>query len=195
MDLYLIHAPFSSTRLDQWRACLELQRLGLCRSVGVSNYAQRHLDEIEAAGLELPAVNQVELHPLNTKDDLRQYMAARSILPIAYSSLAPMSSWRETKIDECGAIKGSAKSAELVRAASPFLSMAANYNVTEAQLLLRWAVQQGFPVLPKSSRPERMMENNDIFGFNIDSADMSLLSGMDRGLALAWENGDPCNTP
>lgn len=196
VDLYLIHAPFATAhRVDQWRACLELQRRGLCRSVGVSNYSERHLDEIEAAGLAVPAVNQIELHPLNTKAGLLRYMAARSILPVAYSSLAPMSSWREARIGESGAVEGSAKSAELVAAESPFVPMAAKYNVTEAQLLLRWAAQQGWPVLPKSSRPKRVAQNRDIFGFAIDDEDMATLSQMDRGLALAWGNGDPCDAP
>jgi 2,5-diketo-D-gluconate reductase A len=196
VDLYLIHAPFSKEhRVEQWRACLELQRRGLCRSVGVSNYAERHISEIEAAGLALPAANQIELHPLNTKSALVRFMLARSILPIAYSSLAPLSSWRATKISESGAVEGSAKSAELVTAASPFTPLAAKYGVTEAQLLLRWAVQHGWPVLPKSSRPERVLENADVFGFALEQLDMAALDEMDRGLALAWDNGDPVDSP
>ena len=112
------------------------------------------------ARLALPAVNQIELHPLNTRPALRSYMAARSILPIAYSSLAPLATWRAAQIGPDGAVEGSAKSAELAAAmagpASALPPMAARYEVTEAQLLLRWAVQQGWPVLPKSSKPERV---------------------------------------
>ena len=194
VDLYLIHAPFSRAhRVEQWRACLELQRRGLCRSVGVSNYSQRHLEEIEAAGLGPPAVNQLELHPYNTKPDLLAYMAEREILPVAYSSLAPLSTWREAK----GHVEASAKSAELASAtSSPFAAIAARCGgVDEARLLLRWAVQQGWPVLPKSTRPERVLSNIDLFSFEIEAEDMLEMSAMDQGLAMAWGAGDPCDTP
>jgi 2,5-diketo-D-gluconate reductase A len=198
VDLYLIHAPFSRAhRLDQWRACLELRRRGLCRSVGVSNYAERHLQEIESAGLELPVVNQLELHPLNTKPELLEFMAQRNILPVAYSSLAPLSTWRQAK----GHVEASAKSAGLVHAtSSPFASIAARYEdsngggVDEARLLLRWAVQQGWPVLPKSSRQERVLSNMDLFSFEISDDDMVEMTAMNQNLAMAWGAGDPCDT-
>jgi 2,5-diketo-D-gluconate reductase A len=197
VDLYLIHAPFSRThRLDQWRACLELRRRGLCRSVGVSNYAERHLQEIDSAGLDLPAVNQLELHPFNTKPELLEFMAQRNILPVAYSSLAPLSTWRQAK----GHVEASAKSSGLVNAtSSPFASIAARYEdsngvvVDEARLLLRWAVQQGWPVLPKSNRQERVLSNMDLFSFEISDADMAEMSAMNQSLAMAWGAGDPCD--
>ena len=71
----------------------------------------------------------------------------------------------------------------------------AKYGVTEAQLLLRWAVQRGWPVLPKSGRLARLAENADLFGFALEAADMAALDKMDRGLALAWDSGDPCDSP
>eukprot|EP01043_Picozoa_sp_COSAG02_P011026 COSAG02_NODE_400_length_23094_cov_309.555990_3_plen_365_part_00 len=197
VDLYLIHAPFSRAhRLEQWRACLELRRRGLCRSVGVSNYAERHLQEIVAAGLDLPAVNQLELHPLNTKPELLAFMAQRSILPVAYSSLAPLSTWRQAK----GHVEASAKSSGMVNAtSSPFASIATRYQdsngvvVDEARLLLRWAVQQGWPVLPKSSRRERVIANMDLFSFEISDNDMAAMTAMNQNLAMAWGAGDPCD--
>jgi 2,5-diketo-D-gluconate reductase A len=76
-------------------------------------------------------------------------------------------------------------------AASPFKAMAAKYGVTEAQVLLRWGVQKGFAVLPKSLNPVRMRQNLDLFGFEIDDADMAMIEGMDRGDGVAWAAGDP----
>ena len=84
---------------------------------------------------------------------------------------------------------------------SPFATIAAQYEdengvfVDEARLLLRWAVQQGWPVLPKSSRQERILSNLDLFSFQISTEDMVNMADMDQGLAMAWGAGDPCNTP
>ena len=186
VDLYLIHSPHAGAgRLDQWRAMLEIKRSGKARSVGVSNYSRKHLEEIEAAGLTMPDANQIELHPWSQKSDLVAYMRARHIAPIAYSSLAPLSTWRT----EPG--QDSAKT-EAMRAPDPaFQAMAAKYGVSEAQLLLRWGIQNGYAVLPKSLNPERMRQNLDLDGFRIDDADMAAMAAMDRGDGLAWTIGDP----
>jgi 2,5-diketo-D-gluconate reductase A len=74
---------------------------------------------------------------------------------------------------------------------SPFKAMASRYGVTEAQVLLRWGVQKGFAVLPKSLNPQRMRQNIDLFGFEIDADDMALIAAMDRGDGVAWATGDP----
>ena len=81
--------------------------------------------------------------------------------------------------------------AEGVDSASPFKAMAAKYGVTEAQVLLRWGIQKGFAVLPKSLNPVRMRQNIDLFGFEIDDADMALIATLDRGDGVAWTTGDP----
>ena len=95
VDLYLIHAPFAGPqRLEQWEALLELQRQGKVRAVGVSNFNQAHLDEIAAAGLPVPAANQIELHPWSQKPALTTYLADKGITAIAYSSLVPLAQWR-----------------------------------------------------------------------------------------------------
>ncbi len=190
VDLYLIHAPSGGAeRVNEWRALVDLKAQGKARAIGVSNYTEAHIEEIRAAGLPLPEFNQVELHPWTQKPDLLAYMAENGIAPIAYSSLVPLSTWRT----EPG--QDSAKTAEMLAAgadtASPFKAMAAKYGVTEAQVLLRWGVQKGFAVLPKSLNPERMRQNIDIFGFEIDAADMALIEAMDRGDGVAWATGDP----
>ena len=186
VDLYLIHAPYGGPeRLNQWRALVELQEAGKARAIGVSNFNEGHLEEIRAADLPMPDANQIELHPWSQKPDLLACMAAHDIAPIAYSSLAPLSTWRV----EPG--QDSAKSDEMRADGAVFAEMAAKYGVTEAQFLLRWGVQSGFAVLPKSLNPERMRQNIDLSGFAIDDADMAAIKAMDRGRPVAWATGDP----
>ena len=185
-DLYLIHAPYGGDlRLEQWRALLDLQKSGKARSVGVSNFNKQHLEEIKDAGLSMPEANQIELHPWSQKPDLIAYMADNGIAPIAYSSLVPLSTWR---VEEGQA---SAKTDQMKADGTAFQEMAAKYNVSEAQLLLRWGVQSGYAVLPKSLNPDRMRQNIDLFSFAIDDADMAQLGTMDRGDGVAWASGDP----
>lgn len=186
VDLYLIHAPYGGDmRLEQWRALLELQASGKALSVGVSNFNESHLDEIDAAGLPMPDANQIELHPWSQKPGLLAHMAKHDIAPIAYSSLVPLSTWRI----EPG--QDSAKTQEMKEDGAIFQGMAEKYGVSEAQLLLRWGVQNGYAVLPKSLNPDRMRQNIDIFSFVIDDADMVQMATMDRGDGVAWATGDP----
>ncbi len=186
VDLYLIHAPYGGDRrLEQWRALIQLQDEGKARSIGVSNFNPTHLDEIKAAGLPMPDANQIELHPWSQKPDLLGYMALNGIAPIAYSSLVPLSTWRSQ------AGQDSAKTDEMKADGASFAGMARKYGVSEARLLLRWGVQNGFAVLPKSLSPERMKQNIDLDGFEIDEGDMALMRAMDRGQGVAWATGDP----
>lgn len=186
VDLYLIHAPYGGEmRLEQWRALLELQGSGKARSVGVSNFNVSHLEEIKKAGLQMPDANQIELHPWSQKPDLLSYMAKHEITPIAYSSLVPLSTWR---IEEG---QDSAKTDEMKADGAVFKNMAKKYSVSEAQLLLRWGVQRGYAVLPKSLNTDRMRQNIDLFSFAIDEADMAQMATMDRGDGVAWASGDP----
>ena len=185
-DLYLIHAPYGGDlRLEQWRALLDLQKAGKARSVGVSNFNIDHLEEINVAGLPMPDANQIELHPWSQKPDLLAYMAKNNIAPIAYSSLAPLSTWRVEEGQD------SAKTDEMKAENTTFRDMAEKYNVTEAQLLLRWGVQNGYAVLPKSLNPDRMRENIDLFSFAIGDADLAQMATMDQGDGVAWASGDP----
>ncbi|WP_435259355.1 aldo/keto reductase [Thioclava sp. FR2] len=186
VDLYLIHAPYGGEkRLDQWRALLQLKEAGKARAVGVSNFNIGHLEEIRAAGLPMPDANQIELHPWSQKPDLRAYMAEQGIAPIAYSSLVPLSAWRS----EPG--QASSKTDEMRADGGAFADMAAKYGISEAQVLLRWGVQNGFAVLPKSQNSDRMRQNLDLFSFTLDDADMACLAIMDRGDGVAWATGDP----
>lgn len=188
VDLYLIHAPFSrEQRIDQWTALVELARAGRTRAVGVSNFGIQHLEELAAEGLPLPSADQVELHPWDQKRDLVEFLNRVDITPIAYSSLVPLSSWRLGQ----GSGKTDLMQQEGGHESSSLRLMADRYGVQESQLLLRWGVQNGYPVLPKSTKIERMKANADIFSFTISSEDMMTIRSMDRGQSVAWGTFDP----
>ena len=190
VDLYLIHAPSAKEqRLDQWRALLELRQMGLARAIGVSNFGIAHIEEIKAAGLPLPHANQIELHPWSQKPELISYLINHGIAVIAYSSLVPLSTWREAPG------QNSAKTEDMKaagsKADSPFKAMAQKYGVSEAQILLRWALQKGYAILPKSTKVARIHQNFDLLSFALDEDDMAAIAVMDRGEPVAWSVGDP----
>lgn len=190
VDLYLIHAPYEpEDRIAQWRGLVELAEQSKARAIGVSNFSRQHIEALAVAGLPLPAANQIELHPWSQKPQLVSYLADVGVTPIAYSSLVPLSTWRTAEGHD------SAKTAQMRAdgegSRAPFASLAAKYGVTEAQVLLRWAIQLGYPVIPKSTDPARIRSNADVFGFEIDQGDMTYIAGMDRGDGVAWATGDP----
>lgn len=192
IDLYLIHAPFAEKeRVDQWKALIHLQKIGKIKDIGVCNYNIKHFEEIKTAGLPMPKINQIELHPWTQKPEILEYMSKNSIFPMAYSSLVPLSTWREQPGQE------SAKTDDMKKEGSsensPFKSIAEKYNVSEAQVLLRWAVQQNIPVIPKSTNLKRMKQNLDIFSFELSEDEMNLLKEQDKGSGVAWVSGDPSN--
>lgn len=188
VDLYLIHAPFEKEqRLAQWRGLVELKKQGKTRSIGVSNFNINHLEELKAAGLPQPEANQIELHPWSQKPELVGYLEKHGIVPIAYSSLVPLSTWRTAP----GHASGKTAQMKQDSEASPFKALAKKYGKTESQILLRWAVQKNWPVLPKSTRPERIRENADLFSFSLDAGDMAAIAKMDRGDGIAWGSQDP----
>jgi 2,5-diketo-D-gluconate reductase A len=194
VDLYLIHAPFErDQRIAQWHGLVELKRQGKARAIGVSNFSIKHIEELKAAGLPMPDANQIELHPWSQKPELARYLNDNRITPIAYSSLVPLSTWRSVKGQDSA--KTDQMKAEGQQPDAPFKVMAKKYGVSEAQVLLRWAIQKGYPVLPKSISPERIRNNADIFGFEIDDDDMASIEKMDRGDGLAWAMGDPTKAP
>ena len=194
IDLYLIHGPFAAEhRLDQWRALVEARDAGKVRAIGVSNYRESHLEEIRDAGLPLPDVDQIELHPWSQKPQLVAHLREHAILPIAYSSLVPLSTWRTVEGQESA--KTEQMRADGAAGDSPFRSMAEKHGVSEAQVLLRWGVQQGYAVIPKSTHADRMRANLDLFSFELDAEDMAAMATMDRGDGVAWSGGDPSRVP
>jgi diketogulonate reductase-like aldo/keto reductase len=170
LDLYLIHWPVPEARRETWRAMLKLQEEGLCRAVGVSNYMIRHLEEVLSSSPVVPAVNQVELSPFLYRKELIDFCNARGIVVEAYSPLT----------------KGR-------RLGHPAIVAAAKkYGRTPAQILIRWALEHGLVVLPKSTKPERIRENAAVFDFEIEAEDLRILDGLDEGLTTGW---DPTDAP
>lgn len=190
VDLYLIHAPFNAEqRLAQWRGMVKLKEQNKALAIGVSNFNISHIEELRTAGLPLPQANQIELHPWSQKPKLVQYLNENGIVPIAYSSLVPLSTWRAAPGHDSA--KTAAMKDDGNRADSPSKTLAQKYGVTEAQVLLRWGIQKGYPVLPKTINLERLKQNADLFSFVIDEQDMAAMDKMDRGDGVAWPVGDP----
>lgn len=181
VDLYLIHAPTAGKRLEQWKAIVEIKKLGLAKYIGVSNYNEDKLKEIEDAGLPMPEANQLEFHPICAQKTMTKLMQDKGIVPIAYSSLATLSTWRS----EEG--QGGDKTAHLKKACQEVTkAIASRLGVSEAKLLLRWGMQRGYAVLTKSSKPARIRENFDLFGFDIADEDMEKINKLDLGEHVAW---------
>ena len=192
VDLYLIHSPHAKNkRLEQWETLLTQQELGKVKNIGVSNWGINHIEELNDKGYPLPSANQIEIHPWSQKPELVSYLKENDIDIIAYSSLVPLSTWRHKDGEN------SLKTDEMYKDGndleSPFKKMASKYDVTEAQVLLKWALQLGYAILPKSIQIDRMQENFDL-DFRIDEEDMNLIEQLDRGGSVTWEYGDPLAT-
>lgn len=171
VDLYLIHAPVSKgLRADTWRAMEELQAAGKSRSIGVSNFGIHHLEELFQTCNVKPSVNQIELSPYLLRTEIVGFCQEQGIALEAYASLT-----QGAKLDE-----------------PELLSLATKHSATPAQLLLRWGLQRGFIVLPKSVKRERILENADLEGFSLSPADMAAMGSWDEHFITCW---DPSSRP
>ena len=189
VDLYLIHSPHAKNkRLDQWETLLSQQEQHKVKNIGVSNWGINHIEELNDKGYPLPAANQIELHPWSQKPELVTYLKEKGIDIIAYSSLVPLSTWRHK--DGENSLKTDEMYKDGEDSESPFKKLATKYEVTEAQVLLKWALQLGYAILPKSIQIERMKNNYDL-NFIIDEDDMLIIKELDRGGSVTWEYGDP----
>ena len=189
IDLYLIHSPHGkSKRIEQWRALVDLKEAGKIKHIGVSNWGINHLSELKENDLPMPDANQIELHPWSQKPELVKFLRNENIDIIAYSSLVPLSTWRHKDGEN------SKKTNEMheigLSENSPFKILAEKYDVTEAQFLLKWAVQNNYAVLPKSINIERVKQNFEL-NFLIDQSDMEYITTLDKGDSITWEYGDP----
>jgi len=147
----------------------------------VSNYNEERLKEILDADLVKPEANQVEFHPICAQIDLTRYMKENSIVPIAYSSLAPLSTWRVEEGQGGEVLAEIKEECQLVTN-----EIATKLKVSEAKLLLRWGLQHGYCVLTKSSKLERIRENLNLFDFEIPDNEMDLLNRLNQNQAIAW---------
>lgn len=160
VDLYLIHWPGIDARADAWRALEEIYRDGRAKAIGVSNYEIRHLEEVRAQSDIVPAVNQIELHAFNYHEqrEVLAYCHEQGVVVQAYSPLAQATDMKNPAIQE----------------------IAAAYGKTPAQVMLRWCVQHGTVPIPKSSNPERMKENIDIFTFELTGEEMQGINDLSQ---------------
>ena len=189
VDLYLIHSPHAKEkRIEQWETLLTLQERGKAKNIGVSNWGINHLEELLQKSLPLPSANQIEIHPWSQKPELVSYLKEKGIDIIAYSSLVPLSTWRHK--DGENSLKTDEMYKDSDDPQSPFKKLAVKYEVTEAQILLKWALQLGYAILPKSIQIERMKNNFDL-EFTLIESDMMLIEQLDRGGSVTWEYGDP----
>ena len=162
LDLYLIHwpAPALGKYEDSWRALEKLYADGVVRAIGVSNFQPAHLKQLAAGSSVVPAVNQVELHPYLVQAEVRAYGNEHGIATEAWSPLA----------------KGGSLLTE-----SAVTELAAKYDRSPAQVVLRWHLQLGNIVIPKSVTPARVRENFAVFDFSLTSDDLASLDALDRG--------------
>ncbi|HEY7713066.1 MAG TPA: aldo/keto reductase [Candidatus Binatia bacterium] len=179
VDLYLIHYPVPQ-RLRSWRVLEKLQQQGKARSIGVSNFTIRHLTDLLAQNDTVPAVNQVEFHPYLYQRELLQFCIARGIVMEAYSPLTQAERLNDRKLV--------AIAKKYPRAGqSPSGSSPANETKSTAQILIRWAIQHGLVVIPKSANPARIRENAQVFDFEITDEDMQTLDGFNENLRTCWD--------
>jgi 2,5-diketo-D-gluconate reductase A len=162
IDLFLIHWPLP-TRYDgdyvsTWQALEEFYREGRARSIGVSNFQPHHLRRLHGDTQITPAVNQIEVHPYLTQDDVRAFCAEHQIAIEAWSPIAQGDVLEDPTI----------------------VSIARNVGKTPAQVVLRWHIERGDIVFPKSVTPARIRENIDIFDFELSGADVEAISALDR---------------
>lgn len=160
VDLYLIHwpAPATDAYLEAWTALEEIAAAGKTRAIGVSNFLPEHIERVVALGGTIPALNQIELHPALQQRDAVAANEAHGIATEAWSPLAQ------------GAVLGD----EVIT------SIAAAHDVSAAQVVLRWHVQQGRVIIPKSVTPARIAANLDLFGFELTGAELQAIDGLER---------------
>ncbi len=162
VDLFLIHWPlptlYGGDFVSTWQTLIEFQREGRARSIGLSNFQSHHIDRLLAETGTAPAVNQIEIHPYLAQDELRRYDTEHGIATEAWSPIAQGNVLGDPAI---GAI-------------------AAKVGRTAAQVVLRWHIQRGDIVFPKSVTPSRMQENFELFDFDLDGDDMAAITALNR---------------
>ncbi len=164
VDLYLIHWPVEGQSKETWKAMIQLLREGKTRAIGVSNYEISHLQEIFQNFDVIPSVNQVEFHPFLYQEKLLEFCKNSNIQLEAYSPLT-----RGQRLNH-PALKGLAK----------------KYDKNPAQILIRWSLQHGLVVIPKSKQENRIRENSQVFDFQLEEEDMKLLNSLNENLRTVF---------
>ncbi|GLB58715.1 aldo/keto reductase [Cytobacillus sp. NCCP-133] len=168
IDLYLIHWPVKEKYLETWRALEKLYKNGKVKAIGVSNFQIHHLQDIMENSSEKPVVNQVELHPRLTQEELRSFCDEHNIKVEAWSPIA-----RGRVLDD------------------PVIKeIADKYCKSAAQVILRWHIQNGVIVIPKSVHEERLKENADIYNFELSAEEMKHIDALNKNVRYG---ADPDN--
>lgn len=168
LDLYLVHWPVDGKYKETWRALEKLLEDNRVRAIGVSNFMRHHLEDLLADAEVVPMVNQMEFHPLLVQQNQVDFCADNGIWYQAWSPL----------------MSGHVVEQELLR------ELAEKYDRTVAQIVLRWSLQKGVVSIPKSSTRERIVENANIFGFEVGDEDVALIDSLDRGKRVGPDPDD-----
>ena len=163
VDLYLIHWPVPGCFTQTWSEMQDLRDEGLIRTIGVSNFEISHLEQLAATSEELPAVNQIECHPLWSRTDLVDYCQQKGIALQAYAPLA----------------RGMYSDRPILK------QIGENHGKQATQVGLRWLMQRNISVIPKSTRPERIRENFDLFDFSLSETEMETINQMNEDFRSA----------
>jgi|TARA_B100000809_G_scaffold124819_1_gene123034 diketogulonate reductase-like aldo/keto reductase len=159
VDLYLIHWPVEGQRVDTWQALERLQNEGRVKSIGVSNFSPSHLQEIFESGKQRPTVNQIELSPFLQQRTIADFTRSAGIHLTAYCPLARGERFSHRSLQD----------------------IAEQTGKTPAQIMIRWGLQQGQTMIPKSVNPVRIRQNADVFDFTLSDKQMRLLAELDEG--------------
>ncbi|XP_071037313.1 glyoxal reductase [Parasteatoda tepidariorum] len=183
LDLYLIHWPGSSgmkpddlknaeLRKESWLKLEEMYKEGKFKAIGISNYTKQHIQELLQYCSVVPAVLQIEVHPYLTQKEIRKFCNEKGIHIQAYSSLGSRSGCKELMSDPA------------------VVQIALNHNKTCAQVLLRWAIDHGMSVIPKTQSTSRLKENSDLFDFSLTQEELQKLDNLDKQNHFCWNPKD-----
>lgn len=171
LDFYLIHWPAPKRGLlyvDSWKAMEKLKDEGLVKSIGVCNFHTHHIDEILKVANHIPVLNQIELHPWLTQDKVLEYDTTHGIITQAWSPLA----------------RGKILEEEMLA------DLANKHSKSVAQIVLRWHIQRGVAVIPKSNSKDRIVENMQVFDFELDADEMASISALNNGFRTGVDPED-----
>ncbi|HET8991935.1 MAG TPA: aldo/keto reductase [Candidatus Saccharimonadales bacterium] len=167
VDLLLVHFPGPSwLRKNKWRAIEEIKQAGLAKSIGVSNFNIKHLQALETYAHEMPVINQIEMHVFMQQKQVREYCRMLNIQIEAYSPLAHAQLMNNPKIQE----------------------IATKHHKTYSQIMLRWCVEQSAIPLPKSTNPNRLKQNSQIFDFELTNEELNQLSRLNTNHKTLWRS-------
>lgn len=170
LDMYLIHWPYADFT-GAWKAMEALYQEGKIRAIGVCNFPEDKLEELKAAATVLPVINQIELHPIFQQKTLHQYNRENNIITQPWS---PLGNGNAGLLDN-----------------ADLKSIGEKYGKSVAQVILRWHLQEGFCVIPKSVTPSRIEENFNVFDFELAENEMSTVRSLDTGKRLFFDPKDP----